>query len=59
VATLQVLGIHALVEGAADVMGEAALTVANKLSLRSLAQAIHPHPTLTEALGLAAQAALT
>ncbi len=49
----RIVGIHALVEGAADLMGEAALAVRHGLTLEELAAAIHPHPTLTEAFGLA------
>ena len=49
----RIIGIHALVEGAADLMGEAALAVRHGLTLEDLAAAIHPHPTLTEAFGLA------
>lgn len=49
-----IVGIHALVEGAADLMGEAALAVRHGLTLQQVAGAIHPHPTLTEAFGLAA-----
>ncbi len=52
-----VIGIHALVEGAADLMGEAALAVRLGLRIDQLATAIHPHPTLTEAFGVAAQTA--
>ena len=52
----RIVGIHALVEGAADLMGEAALAVRHGLTLEELAAAIHPHPTLTEAFGLAALA---
>jgi dihydrolipoamide dehydrogenase len=53
----RVVGIHALAEGAADLMGEAALTVRHGLTLEQIAAAIHPHPTLTEAFGLAARSA--
>lgn len=49
----RIIGIHALVEGAADLMGEAALAVRHNLTLEQIASAIHPHPTLTEAFGLA------
>lgn len=49
----RIVGIHALVEGAANLMGEAALAVRHSLTLEELAVAIHPHPTLTEAFGLA------
>lgn len=53
----RIVGIHALIEGAADLMGEAALAVRHGLLLEQLAAAIHPHPTLTEAFGLAVLAA--
>ncbi len=50
-----IVGIHVLVEGAADIMGEAALAVRHGLTLEQFAAAIHPHPTLTEAMGVAAR----
>jgi dihydrolipoamide dehydrogenase len=53
----RIVGIHVLVEGAADVMGEAALAVRLGLTMQEMAGAIHPHPTLTEAFGLAARSA--
>ena len=53
----RIVGVHALVEGAADLMGEAALIVRHGLTLEQVAAAIHPHPTLTEAFGLASLAA--
>jgi len=40
-------------------VGEAALIVANKLTLKDVAQAIHPHPTMTEAFGILAQKMLS
>ena len=55
----RVVGIHVLVEGAADLMGEAALVVRHGLTLDQIATAIHPHPTLSEALGQAALHART
>lgn len=55
---LVVVGIHALVEGAADLMGEAALAVGSGVRLPDIVNAIHPHPTLTESFGLAARAAI-
>lgn len=54
----RIVGIHVLAEGAADLMGEAALAVRNGLTLEQMAASIHPHPTLTEAFGLAARSAL-
>jgi len=53
-----VVGVHALVAGASDLMGEAALAIRAGVTLPDLAGAIHPHPTLTEAFGLAARAVL-
>ncbi|HUX31838.1 MAG TPA: NAD(P)/FAD-dependent oxidoreductase [Thiobacillus sp.] len=54
----RVIGVHALVEGAADLMGEAALLVRAGLPLEAIAGAIHPHPTLTESFVMAARTAL-
>ncbi len=54
----KVVGVHALVEGAADIMGEAALLVRAGLPLEAIAGAIHPHPTLTESFVMAARTAL-
>jgi hypothetical protein len=50
--------VHALVDGAADLMGEAALAVRSGAHLADLAAAIHPHPTLTESFGITARAAI-
>ena len=54
----RILGVHALVEGAADLIGEASLAVKAGIPLEALAGSIHPHPTLTESFGFAARAAL-
>jgi len=54
----RVLGVHALVEGSSDLIGEAALMVTAGLSLEAVAAAIHPHPTLTESFGVTAIATL-
>ena len=54
----RVVGVHALVEGAGELMGEAALLVAHGLPVEAVAAAIHPHPTLTESFGQAARNAL-
>ncbi len=54
----KIIGVHALVEGADDIMGEAALLVKAGLPIELLAPTIHPHPTLTESFALAARAAL-
>ncbi len=56
--THRVIGVHAMVEGADDLMGEAALAVKSGLPLEALASAIHPHPTLTESFSLAARMAM-
>jgi dihydrolipoamide dehydrogenase len=52
----RIVGVHALIEGAADLMGEAALAISLGVTLDQLGAAIHPHPTLTEAFGFAARA---
>lgn len=54
----KVLGVHALVEGADDLMGEAALLVKTGLPLEAIAGAIHPHPTLTESFVQAVRAVM-
>jgi dihydrolipoamide dehydrogenase len=54
----RIVGVHVLAEGAADLMGEAALAVRNGLTLEQIAASIHPHPHLTEAFGLTALSAL-
>ncbi|HEC06722.1 MAG TPA: NAD(P)/FAD-dependent oxidoreductase [Thiolapillus brandeum] len=54
----RIIGIHVLVEGAGDLMGEAALAVTQGMTLEELACTIHPHPTLTESFSLAARSAL-
>jgi len=52
--TQQIIGVHIFTQGAASIIGEAALIVSRKLTLQDVAQAIHPHPTLTEAFGILA-----
>ncbi len=54
----KVLGVHALVEGAGSIMGEAALLIRNGLPIEAIAEAIHPHPTLTESFVMAVRSAL-
>lgn len=51
-----VLGVHILAEGAASLLGEGALAVATHVPIEAMAGAIHPHPTLSESMGLAARA---
>ena len=52
------VGMHVLIEGASDLIGEAALIVRHGLTLEQLAQAIHSHPTLTESMGVLARQTL-
>jgi dihydrolipoamide dehydrogenase len=53
--TGQVLGAHIIGAKASELIHECALAIAADLDLHDLAQAIHAHPTLTEALGEAAE----
>ncbi len=46
--TLEIIGVQILNESANHIAGEAALIVANKLTLVDLINSIHPHPTLSE-----------
>ncbi|KYZ75867.1 pyridine nucleotide-disulfide oxidoreductase [Anaerosporomusa subterranea] len=45
-----VLGMHILGAHASDLIMEGALAIQNKLSAKDLAQTIHPHPSLSEAI---------
>lgn len=54
----RVVGVHALVEGAGEIMGEAALLVKAGLPIEAIAGTIHPHPTLTESFVMAVRAAM-
>jgi len=56
--THKVIGVHALVEGAGELMGEAALLVKAGLPIEAIAGAIHPHPTLSESFVMAVRAAM-
>jgi dihydrolipoamide dehydrogenase len=56
---LEIIGITICNSNAAMLVGEAALIVANKLTLKDVTQAIHPHPTMTEAFGILAQKMLS
>uniref|UniRef100_A0A832MKF2 Dihydrolipoyl dehydrogenase n=1 Tax=Eiseniibacteriota bacterium TaxID=2212470 RepID=A0A832MKF2_UNCEI len=53
--TDQVLGAHILGAKASELVHECSLAIAADLNAHDLAQAIHAHPTLTEALGEAAE----
>ncbi len=46
----EILGIHILGPHATDLIGEAVLAMKLEGTAQDIAQAIHPHPTLTEAL---------
>ena len=51
----QLLGAHIIGARASELIHECSLAIAADLNARDLAQAIHAHPTLTEALGEAAE----
>ena len=55
----EIVGIHICHSGASLLSGEAALIVGNRLTLKQVAQAIHPHPTMSEAFGVLAQKMLS
>ena len=52
--SLAIIGIHIFTPGASAIAGEAALILAKNLTIRDVAQTIHPHPTLSEAFGFLA-----
>jgi dihydrolipoamide dehydrogenase len=47
----QIVGVHYLADHADTLIGEGVMMVAGELSLKQVAQAIHPHPTQTEMFG--------
>jgi dihydrolipoyl dehydrogenase len=53
--TDQLLGAHIIGAKAGDLIHECALAIAADLNAHDLAQAIHAHPTVTEAIGEAAE----
>ncbi len=53
--TDQVLGVHIIGAKASELIHEGALAIAADLNVHDLAQAIHAHPTVTEAIGEAAE----
>src|SRR5947207_980453 len=53
--TDRVLGVGIVIAGACELIGEGVLAVEMAASARDLALIIHPHPTLTETLGEAAE----
>ena len=52
--TGRLLGAQLMCARATDLIGEAALALSRGLTLRDLAETIHPHPTFCEALSDAA-----
>jgi dihydrolipoamide dehydrogenase len=52
--TGRILGIHIFSPEAASLVGEAAMIVSGGLTVRDVARAVHPHPTLTESFGFLA-----
>ena len=53
--TKRVIGCGIVGLGAGDLIGEAVLAIEMGASIDDLAETIHPHPTLTETLGCAAE----
>ena len=53
--TDQVLGAHIIGAKASDLIHECSLAIGADLNIADLAQAIHAHPTMTEAIGEAAE----
>lgn len=53
----EILGVHILGPRATDLIGEAALAIGLEATLDEVAHTIHPHPTVSEALGEACLAA--
>jgi dihydrolipoamide dehydrogenase len=54
----KILGAEIIGEGASDLISEAALAIKMSATLEDLAETIHPHPTLSEGLSEAAEAAM-
>jgi len=50
-----VIGCGIVGPGAGDLIGEAVLAIELGAAVRDLADSIHPHPTLSETLGAAAE----
>lgn len=56
--TDEVLGVHIFAPGATEMIGEATLALALECTAQELAELIHPHPTVSEGIKEAAEAAL-
>jgi dihydrolipoamide dehydrogenase len=54
--TERVLGVGIVGPGAGDLIGEGALAVEMAAVARDVADTVHPHPTLSETIGEAAEA---
>ena len=48
--TERILGIHMLGPGVSELAASACIAIENKLKVKNITQAIHPHPSLSEAL---------
>jgi len=57
-ASHRILGLHIVAPGASELAGEAHLLITRGLRLEDLAEVLHPHPTISEALREAALLAL-
>ncbi len=53
--TSVIIGVHIFVKDAGSIVGEGALIVSRGLTLKDVADAIYPHPTLSEAYGFLAR----
>jgi dihydrolipoamide dehydrogenase len=50
-ASQRIIGVHFLADHADTLIGEAVMMVSGNMTLKQVAQAIHPHPTQTELFG--------
>ncbi len=53
--TSVIIGVHIFVKDAGSIVGEGALIVSGGLTLHDVAEAVYPHPTLSEAYGYLAK----
>lgn len=51
----RVLGVEIFGEGACDLIGEASLAIANRMTVEAMARAVHGHPTISEVMGEASR----